>query len=159
MSKSFLGQNPPLNKLELKSLRNVFACYDKGSGKIDPHEMVETMTYFKFDEKDPVIFELLASLDNPGNKNGLTFDDMEEQLNKQLQDRESQKTSERVFQIFLENSDKDVLTEDVIKRVCEEVGDAMTVEEIRDMFKRATKNGKEMNFDEFYTLMTKAGTL
>ncbi len=157
---SRLGKNPPLNRAQLESVKKVFKLYDNGTGKIDPHEVVNSMTYLKFDAKNPVIFELISSLDTPENsRNGLTYEDMVDQLNEALGDKESKKSVERVYNTFLGDSDKDVITFDVIKRVSREVGDEMSDEDINNLLERAGSNGKELTFDEFYALMTKKATL
>ena len=151
-----LGKNPPLNKNELKSVKKVFELYQDKQGKIDPHELIASMQALHFDERNPVIFDLLAEFDTQENsRNRIDLDDFIDQLNEKLQDKESKKAIERVYAIFLENSDKDVITFDTIKRVSEEVNGAMTDQEIQELLERAANDGKTLSFDEFYNLMTK----
>ena len=151
-----LGKNPPLNKNELKNVKRVFELYKDKQGRVNPHEIIISMQSLHFDEKNPVIFDLLAELDTPENsRNGIEYDDFVDQLNEKLADKESKHAIERVYAIFLENSDKDVITFDTIKRVSDEVGGEMTDDEIRGLLERAANDGKTLSFDEFYNVMTK----
>ena len=151
-----LGKNPPLNKAELKNVKRVFDLYKDKQGRINPHEVISSMQALHFDEKNPVIFDLLAEFDTPENaRNGIEYEDFVDQLNEKLADKESKHAIERVYAIFLENSDKDVITFDTIKRVSDEVGGEMTDDEIRGLLERAANDGKTLSFDEFYNVMTK----
>ena len=151
-----LGKNPPLNKNELKNVKRVFELYKDKQGRVNPHEIIISMQSLHFDEKNPVIFDLLAEFDTPENsRNGIEYEDFVDQLNEKLADKESKHAMERVYAIFLENSDKDVITFDTIKRVSDEVGGEMSDDEIRGLLERASNDGKTLSFDEFYNVMTK----
>ena len=40
-------------------------------------------------------------------------------------------------------------------KIAKELGEQMSADELRDMLERASSNGQELTFDEFYEIMTK----
>ena len=42
-----------------------------------------------------------------------------------------------------------------LKKIAQELGENMSAEELKDMLERASANGTELTFDEFYEIMTK----
>ena len=43
----------------------------------------------------------------------------------------------------------------LIKKIFKDLGENMSDEELKDMLERASKNGVELTFEEFYDIMTK----
>ena len=148
--------NPRLSRKELLSVKKLFRLYQDRDGTIDPHEVILSMQTLKLHEKNPVIYELFEELDTPENsRNRLDYVEFVELLNEKLSDKESQKAISRIYEVFLGNSPGETLTFDILKKVCQDVGEDMTDTQIRELLERAGQNGKELTFDEFYAVMTK----
>ena len=49
----------------------------------------------------------------------------------------------------------DNITLSSLKKISKELGENMSDEELKDMLERASKNGVELTFEEFYDIMTK----
>ena len=114
------------------------------------------MQTLKLNEKSPVIYELFEEFDTPENsKNRLDYDEFVELLNEKLSDNDSQKAISRIYEVFLGDSPSETLSFESIKKVVEDVGDDMSDTQIRELLERATKNGKDMTYEEFYAVMTK----
>ena len=122
-----------LTRKELGAVKKLFRLYQDRNGTIDPHEIVTSMQTLRLNEKSPVIYE----------------------LNEKLSDKDSQKPIARVYEVFLGDSPSETLSFEAIKKVVEDVGDDMTDTQIRELLERATQNGKDMTFEEFYAIMTK----
>ena len=146
-----------LTRKELGSVKKLFRLYQDRNGTIDPHEIVTSMQTLKLNEKNPVIYELFEEFDTPENsRNRLDYDDFVDLLNEKLSDKFSQKAIQRVYEVFLGDSPSETLSFEAIKKVVEDVGDDMSDAQIRELLERATQNGKDMTYEEFYAVMTKS---
>ena len=149
-------KNSRLSRKELGSVKKLFRLYQDREGTIDPHEIVTSMQTLKLNEKNPVIYELFEEFDTPENsKNRLDYDEFVDLLNEKLSDNDSQKAISRIYEVFLGDSPSETLSFEAIKKVVEDVGDDMSDTQIRELLERATKNGKDMTYEEFYAVMTK----
>ena len=145
-----------LTRKELGAVKKLFRLYQDRNGTIDPHEIVTSMQTLRLNEKSPVIYELFEEFDTPENsRNRLDYDEFVDLLNEKLSDKDSQKAIARVYEVFLGDSPSETLSFEAIKKVVEDVGDDMTDTQIRELLERATQNGKDMTYEEFYAVMTK----
>ena len=72
---------------------------------------------------------------------GINFDDFVDAINDKLEDKESKEGIKRIFDLFIDDPNAD------------------TIKELKDMLERASKNGVELTFEEFYDIMTKKSFL
>ena len=80
---------------------------------------------------------------------------MVEEIEKKLADRTSEEAIDRIFQYYVENPNKQTITYEDIKRLANEVGEDMEDDQAKRIVSRIASNGKDITFDEFYTVMTK----
>ena len=133
-----------------------FECFDpKNTGQIDPRELKETMEQLGFAKTNPGVYEIIASMDSPEYKNGMTFDQFTEVINSQLVDKESKDGIQRIFDLFADQENPDNITLNSLKKNAVELQADITPEELKDLLGRASNNGNDINFDEFYEIMTK----
>ena len=72
----------------------------------------------------------------------------------ELGDKNSKEGIRKIFDLFIDDPNCDVITLNGMKKVAKELGENMSDEEIEDMLIRASKNGKpELTFEEFYEIM------
>ena len=71
------------------------------------NNMAIAMNEFKFDESEPVIYDLIVELESK-NKSSITYVDFIDKLTDKLQDRESQRSTERVYELFVEDPDNKI---------------------------------------------------
>ena len=151
-------ERPGLSTEEVDEIKQAFDLFDtNGTGKIDPKELKAAMQSLGFDSKNPTIFQLIADLDTPeASKNGgIDFDNFVEAINNKLGDKESKEGIRRIFDLFIDDPNSDTITLNSLKKIARELGENMTAEELKDMLERASSNGTELTFDEFYEIMTK----
>ena len=67
------------------------------------------MKELKFDESESVIYDLIIELESE-NKSSITYDDFMDKLTVKLQNRESQRFTERVYELFVEDPDNKILS-------------------------------------------------
>ena len=110
-----------------------------------------------FDTKNPTIYTLIADLDTPeaAKNGGVNFDDFVGSINNKLGDKESKEGIHRIFELFIDDPNADTITLSSLKKIAQELGENMSAEELKDMLERASANGTELTFDEFYEIMTK----
>ena len=111
------------------------------------------MKELKFDESEPVVYDLIAEIESE-NKTGLTYDDFVDRLTEKLQDRDSQKATERVFDLFVEDP-KGTVTFEVLKKVATDTGDDASDEDLRRLIKSGASNGNDIPYEEFHSIMVK----
>ena len=151
-------ERPGLSTEELDEIKQAFDLFDtNGTGKIDPKELKAAMQSLGFDSKNPTIFQLIADLDTPeaAKNGGIDFDNFVEAINNKLGDKESKEGIRRIFDLFIDDPNSDTITLNALKKIARELGENITAEELKDMLERASSNGTELTFDEFYEIMTK----
>ena len=148
-----LKYSPEFNKEELNSLAKSFKLFADKSGIMNLNNMVIAMKELKFDENEPVVYDLIAELESE-NKNGLTYDDFVDRLTEKLQDRESEKSIERVFDLFVEDP-KGTVTYEVLKKVHQDIGENASEEDLRRLIKSGASNGNDIPYEEFHSIMVK----
>ena len=144
---------PEFNKEELNSLAKAFKLFADKNGIMNLNNMVIAMKELKFDESEPVVYDLISELEFD-NKNGLTYDDFVDRLTEKLRDRESQKATERVFDLFVEDP-KGTITFDILKKVHQDIGEDASEDDIRRLLKSGSSNGTDIPYDEFHSIMIK----
>ena len=152
MSK-LLKYSPQYSKEELHSIEKAFKLFADRNGIVHLNNMVIAMKELKLDETEPVIYDLMAELETE-TKQGITYDDFVQLLTAKLQDRESQKSTERVYELFVEDPNG-TLNYEVLKKVANQVGDQTSDEDLQRLIKNGSSNGTDIPYDEFHSIMTK----
>ena len=86
---------------------------------------------------------------------GINFDDFVDAINDKLEDKESKEGIKRIFDLFIDDPNADTITLRSLKKISKELGENMNDKELKDMLERASKNGVELTFEEFYDIMIK----
>ena len=148
-----------LNVDQVKILKRVFNLYSDKSGILDLKEILGAMRESELDLKFPLVYDLIAQINASEYKNGITFEQLLDEINKRLEDRESEESIERSYSCFTGNSDKQKIGADDIKQVADDIGEELTEDQSKRIIGRIAKNGKNVDFDEFYMVMTKKAKL
>ena len=148
-----LKYNPEFNKEELYSLEKAFKLFADRSGVMNLNNMVIAMKELKFDQSEPVVYDIISEIESE-NQNGLTYDEFVDKLTEKLQDRDSEKATERVFDLFVEDP-KGAVTYEVLKKVHEEIGEDASEDDLRRLIKSGASNGTDIPYEEFRSIMIK----
>jgi centrin-1 len=149
---------PGLSQDEIDEIRQAFDLFDTNqTGKIDPKELKAAMQSLGFDTKNPTIFQMISELDTPDSqkKGGIDFDTFVEAINNKLGDKETKDGIRRIFNLFIDDPQQETITLSSLRRIARELGEQMSNDELKDMLERASSNGTELTFEEFYDIMTK----
>ena len=148
-----LKYKPEFSKEELQSFEKAFKLFADRNGIVHLNNMVIAMKELKFDESEPVIYDLMAELETEV-KEGITYDEFIDKLTAKLGDRESQKATERVYELFVPDPNG-TLNYETLKKVDKETGDETPDEDLQRLIKNGASNGTDIPYEEFHSIMTK----
>ena len=148
-----LKYKPEFNKEELHSIEKAFKLFADRSGMMNLNNMVIAMKELKFDENEPVVYDIVSEIESE-TKTPVSYDDFVDKLTEKLQDRESKKATERVIDLFVVERNG-TLTYEVLKKVAVETGDNSSDEDLRRLIKNGASNGNDIPYEEFHSIMTK----
>ena len=155
----------PTKKVEVKKvttsgdgseIQNAFELFDSNDGKLNVREVRDGMLNIGYDEKNPVVYEVMTELDNTRSKNagGATFNDFCQTVNYRVPEKETTEDLRNVFNLFLDDPNSDSTTLESIKRVADELGENIDEVELNAMLNKASKSGAKLTFDDFVAIMT-----
>ena len=150
---TFLKYKPEISNETLESIQKTFKLFQDNNGLMNCDNLITSLKELKFDQQEPVIFDVLEEICS-SNKQGLTYDQFINKLNEQLQDRGSQKSTERSYELFLDDPNGN-MTLNSLKRVAKEAGDEASDEELKKIFNYASSNGQDITYEEFHSVMTR----
>ena len=136
-------------------IKEAFELFDANDGKIDAREVKDAMVNIGYDEKNPVVYQVVTELDTPRNTNagGASFDDFCQTVNNRLPDKESDEDLRKIFELFVDDPESDTTSLDSIKRVADEIGENIEEGELNAMLNKASKAGSRLTFEDFVAIM------
>ncbi len=87
-------------------------------------------------------------------KKEVDFNDFLEAISSKLGNRESKEGINRIFDLFDDDKSGSINLSN-IRRVAKELGETMSLDELKEMLSRAASNGEEITREDFYKIMTK----
>ena len=140
---------------EVEELKQAFNLFDtEGKGKILIKNLLSTMQSLGFESKSPIVFGLVSELDMEKYETGITFDEFVNEISNKLGDKSSKDGILRLFKLFdVDNSGS--INPQNLSKVVKELGDNMTIDEIKELVEHAASDGQKITFDDFYKIMTK----
>ena len=144
-----------LNEEQVRKIRRAFNIYADRSGIVKLSDMLEGMRDVGVDEKNPIVYDLISQLNSTDYKNGIKFEQLIEEIDKKIADRNSEEAIDRTFQYYIQNLNQQTITAEDIKRLANEIGEDMEDDQAIRIMNKVAKNGKDLTFNEFYNVMTK----
>ncbi len=146
-------EKPGLTEEEIEEIREAFSMFDTdGSGKIDPKELKAAMHSLGFEKKSPTVYDMICDLEEHGAE--VDFDEFLDAISSKLGNRETREGIDRIFDLF-DDDKSGTINLNNLKRVAKELGETMTIDELREMMSRAATNNEEITREDFYNIMTK----
>jgi len=136
-------------------LKAAFDCFDVMEiGKIDPKETLNAMRALGYDVKNPTLYQIMAELDTPDNNKTLVdFETFVNHITARLDDTKTEEGVKRIFNLFIDDPTQDTITLATLRKICTQLGENQSVDELNDMLQRASGKGTELTFQEFYEYM------
>lgn len=146
-------EKPGLTEDEIEEIREAFSMFDTdGAGKIDPKELKAAMNSLNFEKKSPTVYEMICDLEELGTE--VDFDQFLDAISSKLGNRETRDGIDRIFELF-DDDKTGTINLNNIRRVAKELGETMSIDELKEMLQRASSNGEEITREDFYNIMTK----
>ena len=145
---------------EFSDLKEMFDTLDeRDTGYIDPFEIYDKLLESEFDLRNPTLVELFKRLSDmclKNKKKKVDFDEFKEtairlHVPKPIKTRSDWKN---VFNLFVDDVEANCITIYNIRRIIKFLKEDYTNADIKKFMRWLTENGNEMNFAEFYEVMT-----
>jgi len=145
-----------LTEDEVLEIREAFDLFDTDkSGEIDVAELKQALLNLGIDTKNQTLQNMLADIDKNGDAN-IDFDEFINMMTAKMSDKDTREDLEKVFELFLGDDNADKIDIRHLKRVCKELNENMSDDELNEMIVRAdTDRDGKVSFEEFYAIMTK----
>ena len=142
--------------IDLNEIREGLEMFDvENKGLIDPLELKQTIEEMNLKDKNPLIYKLITSLctrKDINKKEGITYDEFINYFIEMLSDAESKKGIKNIFNIFSDKDDK--IQMHTFYQTGKEIGDEDNYTEIKYLVELSKTGGKELDFNEFYDIMS-----
>lgn len=141
-----------LSNEDNEEFKKAFELFDRNkTGKINTNDLIKDMQSLGFNERNPFIFNFFSELDQKG---GINYNDFNDAFNTKLQDENSEKGIKKIFELFNNDSNTEIIKSTDLFKIKNELEEIMTKEEFSEI-KRLAESGNELNFRDFYEIMTK----
>ena len=143
-----------LNKQELQIIKNAFDLFDVDhTGKADIKEIKETLLNCGYEQKNPILFQIIADLDTPeaAKNGGISFFDLIEEINTKLFDKTSKEALSNLYSIFVDDTNS--IRKETLKDICEQIGKEYDDASLQDALDKLAKYGTDLTYEEFETII------
>ena len=147
-----------LSEDDIEKIKNVFEAFDeKGEGIFYPKEFISNMEQLGLHEKEAFIYSIINEMNTEeADKKGVTFDVLINAIDNILGNKNSKEGIKKIFELFVDEK-KNNITILSLKKAGNKYGHKLTNEQYKLLMEKASQNGNEINFDDFYKLMTSDG--
>ena len=138
----------------LEKIKDAFDLVDSnGEGIFYPKEFKSKMESMGLHEKQSFIYSIINELDTEDSeKNGISFDVLINAINNKLGNKNTKEGIKKIFELFADKN-KGNITLLSLKKAGKRYGYKLTNEQYKLLIEKASKNGSEITFDDFYKIM------
>ena len=138
-----------------QEIKEAFDLFDTdGSGAIDAKELKVAMRALGFEPKKEDLKKMMQDADRDGNVM-IDFDEFTELMQTRLANRDPKEEMLKAFRL-IDADGSGIITFKELKKVCKELGENMTDEEIQEMIDEADTDGDgEVGEEEFINILKK----
>ena len=143
-----------LDKNELEIIKKAFDLFDPDhTGKADIKEIKETLLNCGYDQKNPVLFQIIADLDTPeaAKNGGVSFFDLIDDINTKLLDRNSKEALSNLYSVFVDDSNS--IRKETLKEICDQIGKEYDDATLQEALDKLTKYGTDLTYEEFESII------
>ena len=145
-----------ISEENLEKIKNAFELLDStGEGIFYPKEFKSNMENFGLIEKEPFIYSIINELDTKeAQKSGVTFEELLKVIDDRLGNKNTKEGIKKIFELFLDKKEDNTITLLALKKAGNKYGYRLTNEQYKLLVEKASQNGNEITFDDFYKIMS-----
>ena len=135
----------------ITELKRAFDILDEdGTEILKMNELMQTLNEMEFNKTDPTLYSIFKDLSN---RDKCSWPKFAYYANVRMTDRESKEGLLTIFNLFIDNPEKNTITFDTFKKICQELECGFSEEKLKKILEDATINGNEITFKEFEQYM------
>lgn len=144
-----------MDEEDLEEVKEAFRLFDAdGSGSIDVRELKAAMRALGFQVKKAEIRQMIAEIDKDESE-PIDLNEFIDLMTGKMNSRDPREEIRKIFQLFDDDNTGKISFRN-LKRVCTEVGETLTDEEMQEMIDEADRDGDGfINEEEFFRVMKK----
>ena len=145
-----------ISEENIEKIKNAFELLDSnGEGKFYPKEFKLNMENYGLNEKEPFIYSIINELDTQeAEKNGVSFEELIKVIDDKLGNKKTKEGIKKIFELFVDKKEDNSITLLALKKAGNKYGHRLTNEQYKLLIEKASQNGKEITFDDFYKIMS-----
>lgn len=146
-----------INPREFADFREAFDLFDvNNEGVLNIKDLKNNLITLNYPSESPELWKVIDSLDTPENViNGVDFNTFCIAFKNAYGNTEEKQTYEKLYDLFINKSGNEPLNDVSVKKLAEYLNLKMDLSEARLLIERASKNGRDLSFEEFHEIMQK----
>ena len=147
-----------LNKNGLQNIKNTFDLFDPDHiGKTDIKEIKETLLNCGYDQKNPILSQIIADLDTPEvvKNRGATFFYLIYDINTKFFYKNYEVNLSNLYSIFV--VDTNSIRKETLKEICDQIGKEYDDATLQDSLDKFVKYGNDLTDEEFESIILRKG--
>ena len=138
-------------EFHMPDLQEAFDLLDfNKTGVIDIKEALHSLKMLEYDEKYPEIYNFVESF----GEGKFNFDQFAKKAQILLTDVHEDVGVRTMYDLFINNPDKEVITRADLEKICKDLGERFTDKDL-DFIMQSVGDGRTINFGSFKTFMNK----
>ena len=113
-------------------------------------ECIDGMKLIGFDKTNPILFDIIKDLEE---NEYVSWPKFAFHVYQCITDRNTDEGLRTLFDLFIDDPEKDTISLDTFRKICQEVGDNMSDEELKNILEITTQSGNDISFDDFCQYM------
>ena len=136
-------------EIDSYGLRGVFDLLDfDKDGKVDLNEAIDAIDSLGYEKDYPILFNFMKEM----GEGIIDFENFENKINLLLKDTNDDIGLKRIFNMLINNPEKESINLKDLKKICHELGRNISNEDLENLMNNAG-DGNEINFDTFSEFM------
>ena len=137
-----------LDDSELKKAFDLLDFEDNQQLKIK--DTIKLMKEMRFDIENPFLFSIIEDM---ASNESCSWPKFRAVAHLRMSDRKSSKGLKTIFNLFIDDPEKNTINFKTFKKISEDIGENFTEKELKDIMKRTTENGNEISYKDFLRYM------
>ena len=135
----------------ITELKKAFDILDADEKEVlNMKEIMEALDEMNFNKTDPTLYSIFKEL---ADRDKCSWPKFATLVNARMTDRETKEGLSTIFNLFIDDPDKNTLTFETFKKLCNELDAGLSEKQLLEIIKAATINGSEITFKEFQEFM------